>query len=287
LQRRLLSPGFSISYLNGLEPTMQSCVAAMVSYLDSQLEVTPPSSKGWARIDMYSVMNSLTSDIISATAFGSSFNSLRTGRHEVKDLIVAHLRESMMISILTFLRYIPFYTPKAKLALDKIADEVIAKRRLETEKAGTARKDLLQIFLDAHAEDPNGFSEKHVKEAMRLFIVAGSDTTGTTAFCALLLLLENPDKLKLLREELDATFGIPGEEDSEKREITFAATQECAFLNGVINESLRLMPVTAGGLPRYTTQKTVIDGFEVPADVRLLSHLHLSSRSRISFAQKN
>lgn len=56
-QRRLLSPGFSISYLNGLEPLMLQCVLAFVETLDSRCA----DGKGSAFVDMYGMMGNLTS----------------------------------------------------------------------------------------------------------------------------------------------------------------------------------------------------------------------------------
>jgi cytochrome P450 len=57
----------------------------------------------------------------------------------------------------------------------------------------------------------------------------------------LLLLLNNPDKLKELTSEIDSTF--PFLEDN----VTFAKTQDLPYLNAAINESMRLMPIITGG----------------------------------------
>lgn len=75
--------------------------------------------------------------------------------------------------------------------------------------------------------------------------IAGSDTTGTSATFTTLLLVNNQDKLRALRDEIDAAF--PSKNDP----ITFANTQDLPYLNAVINESMRIMPiVTSGMLPR-------------------------------------
>jgi cytochrome P450 len=56
-----------------------------------------------------------------------------------------------------------------------------------------------------------------------------------------LLLVNNPDKLEALKNEIDAAF--PSKDDP----ITFANTQDLPYLNAVINESLRVMPIVASG----------------------------------------
>lgn len=71
--------------------------------------------------------------------------------------------------------------------------------------------------------------------------IAGSDTTGTSATFAVLLLLNNPEKLKALKDEIDTAF--PSKDDP----ITFANTQDLHYLNAVINETLRVMPIVVSG----------------------------------------
>ncbi len=72
--------------------------------------------------------------------------------------------------------------------------------------------------------------------------IAGSDTTSTTATFTLLLLVNNPDKLKKAIQELDVSF--PAKDDP----ITFAKTQDLPYLNAVINESMRVMPIVTLGM---------------------------------------
>jgi cytochrome P450 len=71
--------------------------------------------------------------------------------------------------------------------------------------------------------------------------IAGSDTTSLTATFTLLLLLKNREKLKELRAEIDSKFV------SLDDTITFAKTQDLPYLNAVINESMRIMPIVTAG----------------------------------------
>ncbi len=56
-QRRLLSPGFSISYLNGLEPLMLECIQALEEVLDAKCV----ESLGSATVDMNALLGNLAS----------------------------------------------------------------------------------------------------------------------------------------------------------------------------------------------------------------------------------
>lgn len=60
-----------------------------------------------------------------------------------------------------------------------------------------------------------------------------------------MLLLNNTQELKRLIEELDVAF--PSLEDP----ITFAKTQDLPYLNAVINEASRVMPIIIAGLKSF------------------------------------
>ncbi|KAF8848447.1 cytochrome P450 [Acephala macrosclerotiorum] len=153
-----------------------------------------------------------------------------------------------------FINYLPFVPPSQGDELNSIIDNIVAKRKA----SGKKNKDLLQIFVDVNDANPETFSHLHLREEMSLFMIAGSDTTSTTATFTLVLLLNNQDKLKKLVEEIDASF--PSKDDP----ITFARTQELPYLNAVINESMRVMPIVVLGLARYTEEKALISGYEIP-----------------------
>ena len=71
--------------------------------------------------------------------------------------------------------------------------------------------------------------------------IAGGDTSSYTLTSTLLLLLNNPEKLKPLVAEIDASF--PSQNDT----ITFSKTQDLPYLNAVINESMRIRPIVVAG----------------------------------------
>ncbi|KAK6604994.1 p450 monooxygenase [Botrytis cinerea] len=255
--RRPLSAGFSISFLNAMEPLMKSCVDFMVEILESRCITNTESEDGRAVVDMFCMLGNLTMDVMSATLFGGSFGLVINEDPHVKNLFLDRLRRVYIDVILPFVKYIPFI-PSPVQEMDRMIDGIIKTRRAEMRRE---KKDLLQIFLDANESDPTGFTDKHLMEEMRLFMIAGSDTTGTTCTFTLLLLLNNPSKLHLLTQEILSAF--PSKHDT----ITFANTQDLPYLNAAINESMRLMPMVVSGLPRYTSETNWMDGFEIPAHV--------------------
>lgn len=104
---------------------------------------------------------------MSATSFGGSFDSVRTNDNHLKNLFLEHLRETAIFTNFYFLKWLPFVKPPKYAELDKITESIVSKRHNEKDQK---RKDLLQIFLDTHKANPESFSDKNLKEEMRLFM---------------------------------------------------------------------------------------------------------------------
>lgn len=253
-KRRLLSPGFSITYLNGLEPLMHECLQAFTKVLDARCK----DEGGCATVDMNRVLGNLTSDVMSAASFGGSFNLVESDDNTQKNIFTSYLKRVALDAQFPFIKYLPG-VPLASSLISGLVEDIVSKRRKEIEE-GIMKKDILQIFIDTNNADPVSFTDKHIRAEMILFMIAGSDTTSLTATFTLLLLLNNQEKLKELISEIDSTF--PSLEDT----ITFAKTQDLPYLNSVINESMRIMPIVTAGIVRLVPETTILCGFEVPKD---------------------
>ncbi|KAL3491326.1 cytochrome P450 [Aspergillus germanicus] len=131
----------------------------------------------------------------------------------------------------------------------------------ERKKQADLSHDLLGYFiqdsLSGSSHAGKGTDQDLVFDT-ELAVVAGSDTTATTLSCALFFLAKNPDIVKELRGEIDAAVrgGKP---------LSHSALLGCQYLEGCINESLRLCPPTPSGLPRETgSQGAIIAGTYIP-----------------------
>ena len=109
----------------------------------------------------------------------------------------------------------------------------------------------------------------------RLVIVAGSDTTASTLTYLVYNLAKDPQVVTKLREELKELNYLPGSE-SEVRDI-----QDAKYLNGIINETLRLHPAVPSGLLRLTPPEGInINGVFIPGGVTVSSPLHSLGRCK-------
>jgi fatty acid omega-hydroxylase len=120
--------------------------------------------------------------------------------------------------------------------LDKFALDVISERRLGGGPT-QSNQDLLSLFMLAGADTEKGskgFSDIFLRDIIMSFIIAGRDTTAVTLSWAVFMLLQEPDVLEKLLAEIDITLN--GDEP------TYDNLKSMAYLDGVVNEALRLHP---------------------------------------------
>lgn len=94
----------------------------------------------------------------------------------------------------------------------------------------------------------------------RLVIVAGSDTTAATLTHLFYHIARDPSHADNLRDELKSIMQLDGTFDNKD-------LQNADYLNGVINEALRLHPPVPSGLSRLTPPEGIkIGETRVPGD---------------------
>lgn len=115
-------------------------------------------------------------------------------------------------------------------------------------------------------DDPYPENRMPTRDLLReviLYLLAGSDTSGNTMGFTLIELLRNPEKLKKLYEEIDALSFLEGTELFSNEQL-----KTLPYLNAVIQETLRILPVSGAGLQRITEGDIVLNGeLALPKDV--------------------
>ncbi|KAI4199256.1 MAG: hypothetical protein LQ350_004716 [Teloschistes chrysophthalmus] len=112
----------------------------------------------------------------------------------------------------------------------------------------------------------------------QLVIVAGSDTTSATLVCALHELTKLPDGIPQLRSEMESLL-------QAGKPISNQNLHSLAFLNGVINETLRLYP-PAGMLPRLTPPEGLdIGGTHIPGNTTVICPFYSLGRSEAIYVR--
>lgn len=117
--------------------------------------------------------------------------------------------------------------------------------------------DLLSGGLD---EAGLPLTDDDLVEQLLLLLFAGYETTASSLGCLLAALLQHPQELAWLQEELDALPWPPATGEAATAYDAAAAPR----LAAVVQEVMRLNP-PVGGFFRRTTRELVLDGVAVPA----------------------
>ncbi|KAI3696089.1 hypothetical protein L1987_79098 [Smallanthus sonchifolius] len=160
-RRKIINPAFHMEKLKHMVPAFYMSCSEMI---DNWLTILSPESS--CEVDVWPYFRTLSSDAISRTSFGSSFQEGKKIFELLKELID-------LIGLSLKSAYIPGTS--------------IIKKRDAAKKAGEAsHDDLLGILLDSnykeieqHGNNSFGLSMDEVIEECKLFYFAGQETTGT------------------------------------------------------------------------------------------------------------
>ncbi len=131
-------------------------------------------------------------------------------------------------------------------------------RAASGESLGAGGLDLLAGGLD---EAGLPLADDDVVEQLLLLLFAGYETTASSLTCLMLALLQHPEQLAWLRQELDTLAWPPNPQRG-------AASYDAAGaprLDAMVREVMRLTP-PVGGFFRRTLAEIQLAGFAVPAD---------------------
>ncbi|CAG8649430.1 9802_t:CDS:2, partial [Cetraspora pellucida] len=311
-RKRILSPAFSIKYVASLEPLIQSCVKSLIKKIDSLSKPSPKSSHSLNSafnqfnednlpvINLYQLVQFCALDIIGETAFGGSFNMVETGSHPLPMKILEEMKRRVMCH--TFPYFKMFF--KKDPWCDEFISKIVKNRIEQNLKTTKKRTDILQILLNnrnplkqsspntpVDITDGKTMSDFEIQDQTMEFLVGGSDTSAFTIIMAIIMLHHNPEKLRNLRIELESAFPVLQNRviSSEHENALFLPTHETLkslkYLNAVINETLRLFPVTLGGIMRQTTEDTIISNYLIPKDTIVSASVWKLHRSKQIWGQ--
>ncbi|RUP51560.1 cytochrome P450 [Jimgerdemannia flammicorona] len=295
-RRRILSPAFSISYLNSLEPYIFQATESLVRKLRAEISV---GTNERAVVDIWNLLQRLALDIIGETAFGRTFGMIENGSHPLPQKITESMRRRALIGQFPFLGLIPALTRQDPL-FQKFVTNIIEDRV----KSGIHRSDILQILIDAQysKESDDRLDVKDIISETVLFLyaiplttrapvsfvalseslmsieisppllhpsIAGSETTSNSTGFAIIYLLRHPDKLQTLIRELDTQLDIPVGDLLPSHD----SLKHLPYLNAVINETMRLRPVSAMGLPREPAKDVMLGHYFVPRKTLVIANM--------------
>ncbi|KAF8696979.1 hypothetical protein HU200_036625 [Digitaria exilis] len=223
--RRILTPAFHLEKLKLMLPAFSACCEELVSRWSESL-----GSDASLELDVWAELQNLTGDVISRTAFSSSYH---VGRR------IFQLQGEQAELVMTN-------------KIESILKDIIGKRIQAMKQGESTKDDLLGLLLESNMRETEengqssmGMTIEDVVEECKVFYFAGMETTSWQ------------DRA---REEVRSLFG--------KNKPEYEGLSRLKIMTMILYEVLRLYP-PAVSLIRKTYKEMDIGGIRYPAGVML------------------
>jgi cytochrome P450 len=179
---------------------------------------------------------------------------------------------SALYSLLFNIRPPSFIVKRSKPYKARLYIEAKLEEKIDSLLKNGPDSSTLSEMVFAVEEDGNErkLTREQVIENALVLVSAGTETSASTLTLAMLLLGLHSDAFtKLVEEQLNVQS-----EHGDALSLQIL-DKECPYLDGVVNEALRLGAVT-GGFPRRARETIVIDGKQVPKGWPVFSNIRLT-----------
>ncbi|CAL4925908.1 unnamed protein product [Urochloa decumbens] len=164
---------------------------------------------------------------------------------------------------------------KVLARLHRVFDEEIDRRLLGRESGQPRKDDFLDLLLDSETGGDKGTAGMMDRDTLRSIFsdlfAAGSDTSSNTVEWAMTELLQNPESMSKVCDEL---AGVTG----SRRNIEESQIGQLPYLQAVVKETFRLHPPAPFLLPRQAEVATKVNGYTIPKGARLLINIWAMGR---------
>ncbi|XP_047942045.1 cytochrome P450 CYP72A219-like [Salvia hispanica] len=269
--RRLINPAFHVNKLEHMVPSFYLSCDEMLSKWDEIV-----GNGGSCEVDVWPYLQKLTSDVISRTAFGSSY--LEGSKiFELQQELAQHIALANRSVYIPGYRFLPTKNNKrvkeiAKQVKSSLLD--IINRRIKAMEAGEASKeDLLGLLLESNSKEikqhgtKHGMSMDEVIEECKLFYFAGHETTASLLVWTMIILSKYTEWQTRARDEVLQNFN---EGESNYQQLN----NNLKIVGMILQEVLRLYP-PAFMIMRRTHKEVKLGNETIPGGVQLMLPLIL------------
>uniref|UniRef100_A0AAQ6AF02 unspecific monooxygenase n=1 Tax=Amphiprion ocellaris TaxID=80972 RepID=A0AAQ6AF02_AMPOC len=224
-----------------------------------------------------SVFGSFSMDIVTSTAFSVDIDSLNNPSDPFVTNIKKMLKFDLFNPLLIIIGFFPFMGPifeKMEFSFfpKSVTDFFVAAlQKIKSSRANgkqmvrlslcmyiIKKKSVISLniqkkFIYVFAP---GLTDHEILSQSMIFLFAGYETTSSTLTFLAYNLATNPGVMKKLQQEIDTTF-------PNQAPIQYQPLMQMEYLEGVINESLRLYPI-APRVERVAKGTVEINGIVIP-----------------------
>ncbi|KAK2422927.1 cytochrome P450 72A68 [Trifolium repens] len=266
--RRLINPAFHLEKLKIMTPTFFTSCNDLISNWEGML-----SSDGSCEIDVWPSLQNLASDVISRTAFGSSYEEgkrIFQLQREQAELIIKAIRKSVIPLWIFLPTVVHKRMNEVNNDIKSSLKDIINKRVKALKEGESTKNDLLSILLESNQKEIEenesnrnvGMSIEDVIEECKLFYFAGQETTSVLLVWTMILLSRYPDWQTRARDEVWNLFG--------NKKPDFDKLNNLKIVTMILYEVLRLYPPVTG-LNRDVQNDLKLGNLKLPAGVEVVT----------------
>ena len=237
--RRILGHAFSDKASREQEPVVESYVDMLIRNLHEQVDGV---ERG--KVDISKWFKWMSFDIAGDLSFGESFKCLENQElHPWAEMVCGFLKADVCLGACNrfraFRRILPHLVPKKvrKMMDDHWAatTEKLSRRM----KLGARRPDFISPIIK-YNEEGKGLTPGEIQSNASLFIVAGSDSVATVLTGTVFYLLQNPEAMRRLTNEIRGTF-------KSEKEINAQSVAKLPYMIACLDETSRIYPTILTG----------------------------------------
>jgi PHYB activation tagged suppressor 1 len=207
--RRVVHPAFAMDRLKSMTAAMAACAAEVIGDWEARVAA---SASGEATVEVGQWFTELTADVISHTAFGSSYRQGKEvflAQQELQLMVFASINN--VVVRVPGMDHVPTKANVRRWQLERTVrgtlTAIIDERLASAKESKGYGNDLLGLMLKANAGDDNGKTQQvmsmdEIIDECKTFFFAGHDTTAHLLTWTMFLLGTHPEWQQRLREEV-------------------------------------------------------------------------------------
>ncbi|KAF6166607.1 hypothetical protein GIB67_005469 [Kingdonia uniflora] len=259
--RRITARALSLERVKGWVPEIVASTSKMLEKLEEE-----GGGREEFEIDVHKELHNLTADVISRTAFGSSYEQ---GKRifQLQEEQMQLFSQAIRSVYIPGFRFLPTKKNIMRKKLDKETQELFRKLIKINSETSENSRNLFGLLMSKkknqgeEEEEEESFRVQEIIDESKTFYFAGKETNANLLTWALLLLASHQEWQSKVRDEVDRVCGDHGFPTANN-------VNELKIISIVLNETLRLYPPVVM-LMRQTCKDVKLGGLEVPAGTQL------------------